>query len=313
MLEGASNHKKYWILTQDYTECEYCKKKWSPGMKKFSTCGRCRETRYCSKDCQIKHWLSPPPREGHKLQCLFFRNLFENNEASMDPGSHNFNVIGNDGINKIFDLTINQLPKDSALDDFCGCLDEWNIHSTLSAHTGLCSRLGCYKPSLYVSCQNFKFVRCKIRPEILHEIGVKYFCTNSCRKATSIREPTGTFWKTQKMEDSPVVNYKKLTSLFGKPLEEILKKLIGYFPSGDQYIADNTIIKLIAIELFIDVYASETECSQTNEMINLLGLNYDLMSLPPVDKIDQSDLVVRLIQVIEQLCFSSFEFSITTS
>ena len=34
-------------------------------MEKFRTCSRCDVTRYCSKDCQKKHW-----KEGHKKECV---------------------------------------------------------------------------------------------------------------------------------------------------------------------------------------------------------------------------------------------------
>ncbi len=309
MIHGISDNKKYWILIQDYVACEYCKKKWDPDMKKFFVCGKCKEIRYCSKDCQTKHWLSPP-REGHKLQCLFFKNLFKSKETTFRPELHNLNVIERDEIDRIISVITTKLPKDSALDDICGCLNEWDIHSSLSAHTGLCSRLGCYKFSLYVACQNVKVIPCEIRSDILHEIGIKYFCSYSCRKATSIFEPTGIFWKTEKMEDSPAVNYKKLISLFGKPIQEKIKERVGYFPSGDQFISNNASIKLLAIELFVEIFCdTNNSCCEIDEMIKLIDLNYDLMCLPPVDKINQPDLVIRLIQVIEQLCFSSFEFT----
>ena len=33
--------------------------------EKFRACSRCNVTRYCSKECQKKHW-----KEGHKKECV---------------------------------------------------------------------------------------------------------------------------------------------------------------------------------------------------------------------------------------------------
>jgi MYND finger len=30
----------------------------------LKNCGKCRQTRYCSRDCQLKHW-----KQGHKKKC----------------------------------------------------------------------------------------------------------------------------------------------------------------------------------------------------------------------------------------------------
>ena len=45
-------------------QCAYCGKLQVLGEKTFKKCGQCRVLRYCSKDCQTKHW------EGkHELEC----------------------------------------------------------------------------------------------------------------------------------------------------------------------------------------------------------------------------------------------------
>ena len=44
----------------DNKKCQKIEKK----VKEFSRCGRCKKTRYCSPECQKRHW-----KQGHKLEC----------------------------------------------------------------------------------------------------------------------------------------------------------------------------------------------------------------------------------------------------
>ena len=45
-------------------QCAYCGKLQVLGEKGFKKCGQCRVVRYCSKDCQTKHWDGK-----HELEC----------------------------------------------------------------------------------------------------------------------------------------------------------------------------------------------------------------------------------------------------
>jgi hypothetical protein len=46
--------------------CTFCGKKPEGGSKKLQKCSKCQAVRYCSKECQKKHW-----KGGHKAMCSF--------------------------------------------------------------------------------------------------------------------------------------------------------------------------------------------------------------------------------------------------
>ena len=63
-------------------QCANCGKLQVLGEKTFKKCGQCRVVRYCSKDCQTKHW------EGkHELECKADTSSDEEKEAEVvvDP------------------------------------------------------------------------------------------------------------------------------------------------------------------------------------------------------------------------------------
>ena len=57
------------VSSQDEEVCNFCQT--SPEthtQKKFQLCGGCGMVRYCSKDCQRKHW-----KAGHKMMCKLLK------------------------------------------------------------------------------------------------------------------------------------------------------------------------------------------------------------------------------------------------
>lgn len=53
---------KRWTVTINETECDFCSKQ-----SKLLKCMRCRLGKYCSKECQTKHWSC------HKIKCKEWR------------------------------------------------------------------------------------------------------------------------------------------------------------------------------------------------------------------------------------------------
>ncbi|BFZ56392.1 hypothetical protein PYCC9005_003438 [Savitreella phatthalungensis] len=39
------------------------------GIEGLQACARCKQVRYCSRDCQVAHWKASPPAASHRVEC----------------------------------------------------------------------------------------------------------------------------------------------------------------------------------------------------------------------------------------------------
>ena len=65
--------------------CAYC------GDIAFKLCGKCREVRYCGRECQVFHW-----KLGHKTRCGLPGAAMADTEAAIKSAGRNYMSIEND-------------------------------------------------------------------------------------------------------------------------------------------------------------------------------------------------------------------------
>jgi hypothetical protein len=62
--------------------CAYC------GDIGFKLCGKCREVRYCDRECQVAHWKS-----GHKSRCGLPGAAKEDTEAAVKSSGRRYMLV----------------------------------------------------------------------------------------------------------------------------------------------------------------------------------------------------------------------------